>query len=166
MSQALRKLTGMTNQTRTVLVFINQIREKIGVMFGSPEVTTGGRALKFFASVRLDIRKTGFLKDGDQTVGAETRIRVVKNKMASPFAEAEVRMLYGHGISHEWDLVRLGVDKAVLEKSGSWISYKGQKIGQGTEQSRIFLLTNPETAAKIEAELREKLFNVKPQTTL
>lgn len=166
MSQALRKLTGMTNQTRTVLIFINQIREKIGVMFGSPETTTGGRALKFFASVRLDIRKTQIIKDGDTAIGADTRIKVVKNKLASPFTEAEVRILYGYGVSHEWDLIRMGVENATIEKSGSWLSYKGQKIGQGSEQSRVFLLTNPEVAAKIESELRAKLFNAKEQTTL
>ena len=158
MSQALRKLTAMTNQTRTVLIFINQIREKIGVMFGSPEVTTGGRALKFFATVRLDIRKTQLVKDGDSVLGADTRIRVVKNKVASPFTEAEVRILYGQGISHEWDLVRLGVEKGIIEKSGSWLSYKGQKIGQGSEQSRVFLLQNPEIASKIETDLRVILF--------
>jgi recombination protein RecA len=158
MSQALRKLTGITNTSHTVLIFINQIREKIGVMFGSPETTTGGRALKFYASVRLDIRKTELLKEGDKVVGAKTRIKVVKNKVASPFTEAEVRILYGHGISHEADLVMLGEAKGVLEKSGSWFAYKGQKIGQGFEQTRIFLLTNPEIADKIEADLRAILF--------
>ncbi len=158
MSQALRKLTGITNQSHTILIFINQIREKIGVMFGSPETTTGGRALKFYASVRLDIRKTELLKDGEKVVGAKTRIKVVKNKVASPFTEAEVRIIYGQGISHEADLVMLGEAKGVLEKSGSWFAYKGQKIGQGFEQTRIFLLTNPDVANKIEADLRAILF--------
>ena len=158
MSQALRKLTGMTNQTKTVLVFINQIREKIGVMFGSPETTTGGRALKFFSSVRLDIRKTGLLKDGDVVIGAETCIKVVKNKVASPHTKADVHILYGHGISHEWDLLQLGVLRNVVEKSGTWMSYKGERLGQGVEQARIFLWTNPEIADKIETDLRAILF--------
>jgi len=158
MSQALRKLTGTTNQTKTVLIFINQIREKIGVMFGSPETTTGGRALKFFASVRLDIRKTGLIKDGDLVVGAETRIKVVKNKVGTPYREAEVRMIYGQGISREWDLLKLGEAHQVLEKTGSWFSYKGERVGQGAEQVRIFLLKNPEIASKIETDLRAILF--------
>jgi recombination protein RecA len=158
MSQALRKLVGLTNQTKTVLIFINQIREKIGVMFGSPETTTGGRALKFYASVRLDIRKTGLIKDGDKVIGAETRIKVVKNKVASPYTEAEVRMLYGHGISHEWDLLQIGVLHNVVEKSGTWFSYKTERLGQGAEGARIFLLNNPEIAAKIETDLRAILF--------
>jgi recombination protein RecA len=158
MSQALRKLTGMTNTTHTILIFINQIREKIGVMFGSPETTTGGRALKFYASIRLDIRKTELMKDGDKVIGAKTRIKVVKNKVAPPFTEAEVRIIYGLGISHESDLVVLGVEKSVLEKSGSWFTYKGKNIGQGFEQTRIFLLQNPEIAGKIESELRAILF--------
>jgi len=158
MSQAMRKLAGITNQTHTVLIFINQIREKIGVMFGSPETTTGGRALKFFASVRLDIRKTGLLKDGDVVIGAETTIKVVKNKLASPHTRAEVHLLYGHGVSHEWDLLQLGVLHNVIEKTGSFLSYKGGRLGQGVEQARIFLLTNPEIAGKIETDLRAILF--------
>jgi recombination protein RecA len=158
MSQALRKLTGMTNQTKTVLIFINQIREKIGVMFGNPETTTGGRALKFYASVRLDIRKTGLLKDGEKVIGAETRIKVVKNKVSPPFTQAEVRMIYGQGISREWDLLHLGVANNIVEKSGSWFAYKGERLGQGTDQARIFLLTNPEIAGKIETDLRAILF--------
>ena len=158
MSQALRKLTGMTNQTKTILIFINQIREKIGVMFGSPETTTGGRALKFYASVRLDIRKTELIKEGDKVVGAKTRIKVVKNKVASPYTEAEVRIIYGHGISHESDLIMLGTNEGVLEKSGSWLAFEGEKIGQGFEQSRIFLLQNPEIAGKIETKLRAIFF--------
>lgn len=158
MSQALRKLTGMTNQTHTILIFINQIREKIGVMFGSPETTTGGRALKFYASIRLDIRKTGLLKNGDVVIGAETKIKVAKNKLAPPFTQAEVHLLYGYGVSREWDLLMLGEANKVLDKSGSWFSYKGEKIGQGAEQTRIFLLQNPEIASKIEADLRAILF--------
>ncbi len=158
MSQALRKLTAMTNQTKTILIFINQIREKIGVMFGSPETTTGGRALKFFSSVRLDIRKTGLLKDGDKVIGAETKIKVVKNKMASPFTEALVRLMYGHGISREWDLLVLGEANKIIDKSGTWLSYKTQRIGQGAEQARNFLLTNPEVASKIETDLLSILF--------
>ena len=130
MSQALRKLTAITNNTKTVLVFINQIREKIGVMFGNPETTTGGRALKFYASVRLDIRKIQIIKDGDKAIGADTRIKVVKNKLARPYTECEVQILYGEGISHEADLLNIGAREGVLEKSGSWFSYKGERLGQ------------------------------------
>ena len=162
MSQALRKLTGMTNQTHTILIFINQIREKIGVMFGSPETTTGGRALKFFSSVRLDIRKTGFLKDGETIIGAETKIKVVKNKLASPHTFAEVRLLYGHGVSREWDLLTLGAANKVLERSGSWFSYKGEKIGQGAEQTRVFLTEHLDIANEIDVELRGVLFPKEP----
>lgn len=158
MSQALRKLTGMTNQTKTILIFINQIREKIGVMFGSPETTTGGRALKFFSSVRLDIRKTGLLKNGDVVIGAETKIKVVKNKLASPHTFAEVRLLYGHGVSREWDLLMLGEANKVIEKSGTWFSYKGERLGQGAEQARVFLLNHVDIANKIDVELRTILF--------
>jgi recombination protein RecA len=158
MSQAMRKLTAVTNNTKTVLIFINQIREKIGVMFGSPETTTGGRALKFYASVRLDIRKTGFIKDGDKIIGAETRIKVVKNKCASPFREAEVRMYYGHGISREWDLLRIGEARNVIEKSGTWFSYKGERLGQGIDNARIFLVGHPEIAHNIDEELRGLIF--------
>lgn len=154
MSQALRKLTAITNTSKTCLIFINQIREKIGVMFGSPETTTGGRALKFYSSVRLDIRKTGFIKDGDKVIGAETRIKVVKNKVATPFREAEVRIYYGHGISHEYDLLKLGEAHKVLEKSGTWISYKNERLGQGMENARLLLIEHPEIAKKIEAEIR------------
>lgn len=158
MSQALRMLTGTTNQTKTILIFINQIREKIGVMFGSPETTTGGRALKFFASVRLDIRKTGLIKTGDVVIGAKTRIRVVKNKLAAPFTEAEVQLLYGHGVSREWDLLQLGDANKVLEKSGIWFSYKGERLGQGAEQARVFLLNHVDIANQIDVELRNLLF--------
>jgi recombination protein RecA len=158
MSQALRKLTALTNKTRTVVIFINQIREKIGVMFGSPETTTGGRALKFYASVRLDIRKTGPIKDGDKVIGAETRIKVVKNKVASPFCVAEVKILYGQGISRESDLLTLGVLRNVIEKNGSWLSYKGERIGQGAEQARLFLVNHVDIATKIDVELRNIIF--------
>jgi recombination protein RecA len=158
MSQALRKLTGATQKTQTVLIFINQIREKIGVMFGSPETTTGGRALKFFSSVRLDIRKFGWLKDGDVTIGAETRIKVVKNKVATPHTQAEVHLLYGHGISREWDLLQLGVEHKVVEKSGAWFSYKGERLGQGADGARVFLVNHVDIATKIDVELRTLLF--------
>jgi len=167
MSQALRKLTGKTNRTHTVVIFINQIREKIGVMFGSPETTTGGRALKFYASVRLDIRKTQLIKEGDSVVGAETRIKVVKNKVASPFREAEVRILYGHGISGESDLLKVGelypekIAQKVIERSGTWFSYKGERLGQGFENARLFLVNHPEVAAKIDAELRTLIFKLR-----
>ena len=158
MSQALRMLTGTTNQTKTILIFINQIREKIGVMFGSPKTTTGGRALKFFASVRLDIRKTGLIKTGDIVIGAETKIKVQKNKMASPFTFAEVHLLYGHGVSREWDLLQLGEAHKVLEKSGTWFSYKGERLGQGAEQARVFLTNHVDIANQIDVELRSILF--------
>ena len=158
MSQALRKLTGVTNQTKTVLIFINQIREKIGVMFGSPETTTGGRALKFFASVRLDIRKTGLIKDGEIVVGAETKIRVVKNKCATPFREALVHMIYGEGVSREYDLVRVGTEKGLVEKSGSWYTYRGEKIGQGLENARMYLRSHIDVCDALEFDLRTKMF--------
>lgn len=158
MSQALRKLTAITHQTQTCLIFINQIREKIGIMFGSNETTPGGRALKFFASVRLDVRKAQTIRRGDVAVGVETKISVKKNKLAPPFRDALVQIIYGEGISREYDLVRLGVDHTIIEKTGSWFSYGGQKIGQGTEQTRIFLLQNPEIASKIETDLRTILF--------
>ena len=158
MSQAMRKLTAVTNKTHTILFFINQIREKIGVMFGSNETTSGGRALKFFSSVRLDIRKTQIIKENDKPVGAETRIKVIKNKMAAPFQEAEVRLLYGHGISAEWDLLKIGEEYKVVERSGNWFSYGGERLGQGIDNARIFLVEHPEIAAKIDAALREILF--------
>jgi recombination protein RecA len=161
MSQALRKITAITSKSQTCVIFINQIREKIGVMFGSPETTTGGRALKFYASVRLDIRKTGLIKDGDVVIGAETKIKVVKNKLASPFTEALVNIYYGHGVSHETDLLRVGEELGVLQKEGSWFGYKGKKIGQGFEKARLFLIDNSQYATDIEAELRAKLFGGK-----
>jgi recombination protein RecA len=158
MSQAMRKLTGVVMKSQTCLIFINQIREKIGVMFGNPETTTGGRALKFFASVRLDIRRIQAIKVGDVVIGARTRIKVVKNKVASPFREAEVDILYGHGISHEGDLLTLGEKYKVVEKSGSWFAYKGERLGQGAEQSRVFLLNHVDIANQIEVELRNLIF--------
>jgi recombination protein RecA len=159
MSQALRKLTAITHQTNTCLTFINQLRSKIGVMFGSPETTSGGRALKFYSSVRLDIRKIQAIKNGDVVIGADTRIKVVKNKLAVPFKEAEVQIIYGEGISHECDLLRLGEIHKVLDKSGTWFSYKGERLGQGFDNARRFLVEFPEVAAKIEKELRDKLFH-------
>ena len=158
MSQAMRKLTGITNQTKTSLIFINQIREKIGVMFGSPETTTGGRALKFYASVRLDIRKTQIIKDGDVVIGADTRIKVVKNKLGPPYREAEIRMIYGFGISRESDLLKVGERLGILQKSGTWFAYKSERLGQGFEQARKFLVEHADVAAKIETELRDQLF--------
>ncbi len=157
MSQALRKLTGIVSRTNTCLIFINQIREKIGVMFGSPETTTGGRALKFYCSVRIDIRRTGAIKDGEAIVGNRTRVKVVKNKVASPFREAEFDILYGEGASREGDLIDIGVSKNIVEKSGSWLSYRGERIGQGRENARTFLKEHPETAQKLDQELRAVL---------
>jgi recombination protein RecA len=158
MSQALRKLTGITNQTKTILIFINQIREKIGVMFGNPETTTGGRALKFYASIRLDVRKTQIVKDGDKAIGADTRIKVVKNKCAPPFTEAEVRLMYGFGISHEFDLLKLGVEHGVVEKSGTWLSFGTERLGQGMDKCMAFLKENTSIADKIEVQLRQIIF--------
>jgi recombination protein RecA len=166
MSQALRKLTGVVAKTGTCLIFINQIREKIGVMFGSPETTTGGRALKFYSSVRIDVRRIASIKDGDAIVGNRTRVKIVKNKVASPFREAEFDILYGEGASREGDLVDLGVAKNVVEKSGSWFSYRGERIGQGRDNSRNFLKEHPETAQRLEDELRVALgLTVKAQAT-
>ena len=154
MSQALRKLTGMVSRTNTLLIFINQVREKIGVMFGNPETTTGGRALKFYASVRAEIRRTGAIKDGDKTIGNRTRVKIVKNKVASPFREAEFDILYGEGTSREGDLIDTGVTQNLIDKSGSWFSYKGERIGQGRENARLFLKSNPEITMKLDSELR------------
>src|ERR1700749_1442204 len=154
MSQALRKLTGMVARTNTCMIFINQIREKIGVMFGSPETTTGGRALKFYSSVRIDIRRISAIKDGDSVIGNRTRVKIVKNKVASPFKEAEFDILYGEGTSREGDLIDLGVNKNLVEKSGSWFSYKGERIGQGRENARVFLKEHPEMAQRLDEELR------------
>ena len=157
MSQALRKLTGVVSKSRTCLIFINQIREKIGVMFGNPETTTGGRALKFYASMRVDIRRIQAIKEGDRVVGSRTRAKVVKNKVAAPFREAEFDILYGEGISREGDLVDLGVDQGILEKSGTWISYGGERMGQGRENARVFLKENKDIREKLENALRKKL---------
>ena len=157
MSQALRKLTGMVSKSRTCLIFINQIREKIGVMFGNPETTTGGRALKFYSSVRVDIRRIAAIKEGDVVIGNRTKVKVVKNKVAAPFREAEFDIIYGEGISREGDLLDLAVDNNMVEKSGSWFSYKGERIGQGRENARQFLKDNAETFAKLEAEVRKHL---------
>jgi len=157
MSQALRKLTGIVSKSRTCLIFINQIREKIGVMFGNPETTTGGRALKFYASMRVDIRRIQAIKEGDKVVGSRTRAKVVKNKVAAPFREAEFDIVYGEGISRESDLIDLGVDKGVLEKSGTWISFGGERMGQGRENARVFLKENKDIRDKLENVLRKKL---------
>ena len=152
MSQALRKLTGVVSKSKTCLIFINQLREKIGVMFGNPETTTGGRALKFYSSVRVDIRRIGAIKDGDTMVGGRTRVKIVKNKVAPPFREAEFDMMYGEGISREGDLVDQGVERNIIEKSGTWFSYGGERLGQGRENAKAFLKQNTEMAAGIEAE--------------
>jgi recombination protein RecA len=157
MSQALRKLTGMVARTNTCMVFINQIREKIGVMFGSPETTTGGRALKFYSSVRVDIRRIAAIKDGETVVGNRTRVKIVKNKVASPFKEAEFDILYGEGTSREGDLIDIGVSKNMVEKSGSWFSYRGERIGQGRENARNYLKEHPEMAQRLDEELRVAL---------
>ena len=157
MSQALRKLTANIKRSNCMVVFINQIRMKIGVMFGSPETTTGGNALKFYASVRLDIRRIGSIKKGDEIIGNETRVKVVKNKVAPPFRKAEFEILYGLGISREGELIDLGVEQNIVEKSGSWYSYQGDRIGQGKDNVRTYLIENPEIANQIDAQLRAKL---------
>ena len=162
MSQALRKLTANIQRSNCMLIFINQIRIKIGVMFGNPETTTGGNALKFYASVRLDIRRIGAIKKGDEILGNETRVKVVKNKLAPPFRKAEFEILYGHGISREGELIDLGAEHDIVEKSGSWYSYQGDRIGQGKENVRNYLLENPEIANQIEAQLRAKLLPTGP----
>ncbi len=165
MSQALRKLTANIKKTNTLVIFINQIRMKIGVMFGSPETTTGGNALKFYASVRLDIRRIGGIKKGDEVVGNETRVKVVKNKVAPPFREAIFDILYGEGISREGEILELGVTHKFVEKSGSWYSYNGEKIGQGKDNSREFLKANPLIAEEIEAKIRTEVNVPTPQPT-
>lgn len=159
MSQALRKLTANIKRSNTLVIFINQIRMKIGVMFGSPETTTGGNALKFYASVRLDIRRTGAIKDGDEVIGNETRVKVVKNKVAPPFKNAEFEIIYGEGISREGELVELAVDSELVQKSGSWYSYAGDRIGQGKDNVKNFLKERPEIADALEAKLREQAFS-------
>ena len=157
MSQALRKLTGALNSTKTTAIFINQLREKIGVFFGSPETTAGGKALKFYASVRLDIRRIETLKDGTESVGNRTRVKVVKNKMAAPFKQAEFDIIYGAGISREGSLLDFGVEQDIVQKSGAWYTYEGEQLGQGKENSRNFLLENPKIADEIEKKIKSKL---------
>ena len=154
MSQALRKLTGNIKRTNTLVVFINQIRMKIGVMFGNPETTTGGNALKFYSSVRLDIRRTGAIKKGDEVIGSETRVKIVKNKVAPPFKQAEFDILYGEGISREGEIIELGSNLKLIEKAGAWYSYKGEKIGQGKDNAREYLREHPEVADEIDAKIR------------
>ncbi len=157
MSQALRKLTASVSRANTCLIFINQLREKIGVMFGNPETTTGGRALKFYASVRVEVRRTTAIKDGDVVIGNRTKIKIVKNKIAAPFREVEVDIFYGKGISRESDVLDLGVQQTILEKSGSWYSYKGERVGQGRENARQMLIERPELCRTIDAEIRQLL---------
>ncbi len=161
MSQALRKLTGNIKRSNTMVIFINQIRMKIGVMFGSPETTTGGNALKFYASVRLDIRRIGAIKNGEEVVGNQTRVKVVKNKIAPPFRETEFEIMYGSGISHEGEIIDLGSNNGIIEKSGAWYSYKGERIGQGKDNTRVYLQQHPEIAAEIEEQIRAKLLPVR-----
>ncbi|HXA06763.1 MAG TPA: recombinase RecA [Bryobacteraceae bacterium] len=163
MSQALRKLTGVVSRSKTCLIFINQIREKIGVMFGNPETTTGGRALKFYASVRVDIRRIAAIKDGESVVGNRTKVKVVKNKLAAPFREAEFDIIYGEGISREGDLMDLGLVQNLIEKSGSWFSYKGERIGQGRENAKQFLKDNPDIRQQLETEVRKSLGLIKAE---
>jgi RecA protein len=157
MSQALRKLTSAISKSKTIMIFTNQIRMKIGVFFGNPETTTGGNALKFYASVRLDIRRTGAIKAGEEVIGSRTRVKVVKNKLAPPFREAEFDIIYGEGISRAGEVVDMGVDKGIIEKSGTWYSYKGERVGQGRENARKFLQGNPDLIEKITQEIRNKL---------
>jgi recombination protein RecA len=157
MSQALRKLTGVVSKSKTCLIFINQLREKIGVMFGNPETTTGGRALKFYSSVRIDIRRIGAIKDGDQVVGGRTRVKVVKNKVAPPFREAEFDVMYGEGISKEGDLLDLAVDRKIVDKSGTWFAFNGERLGQGRENVKQYMRDNPEVMKTIEHKVRVEL---------
>ena len=163
MSQALRKLTGNIKRSNTIVIFINQIRMKIGVMFGNPETTTGGNALKFYASVRLDIRRIGAIKNGDEVVGNMTRVKVVKNKVAPPFREAEFEIMYGQGISREGEIIELGAAQGIIEKSGAWYAYKGNRIGQGKDNTRNYLQTNREVAREIEEQIRVQLLPTKQQ---
>ena len=157
MSQALRKLTATVSKTNTCCIFINQLREKIGVMFGNPETTTGGNALKFYSSVRLDIRRLGQLKDGDQVLGNATRVKVVKNKVAPPFRKAEFDIMFGRGICKEGEIIDLGVDLGIVKKSGAWFSYDGTKLGQGRDAAKQMVLDNPELADELEAKIMEAL---------
>ncbi len=162
MSQALRKLTAIVSKSNTCLVFINQIREKIGVMFGNPETTTGGRALKFYSSIRVDIRRIASIKEGDQVIGNRTRVKIVKNKMAPPFREAEFDILYNQGVSYEGDLLDLAVDRKLIEKSGAWFSYKGERLGQGRENAKQFIREHAEVSKELDVKLRELLGLTKP----
>ena len=164
MSQALRKLTGVVAKSKTSLIFINQLRQKIGVMFGNPETTTGGRALKFYASVRIDIRRIGAIKDGDAVVGGRTRVKVVKNKVAPPFRQAEFDLMYGEGISREGDLLDLAVDQKIVEKSGTWFSYDGERLGQGREKVKLFLKEHPDTLEAIDQKVRRELGLIREET--
>jgi recombination protein RecA len=157
MSQALRKITGRLSQTKTTAIFINQLREKIGVFFGSPETTTGGKALKFYASVRIDVRRIQTLKEGSDSVGNRTKAKIVKNKMAPPFKQAEFDIIYGQGISREGGIIDMGVEHGIIKKSGSWFTYDGDQLGQGMENSRRFLRDNPELAQELERLIKEKL---------
>src|SRR6476646_4382856 len=163
MSQALRKLTGVVSKYKTCLIFINQIREKIGVMFGNPETTTGGRALKFYSSVRVDVRRIASIKDGDEVVGSRTKAKIVKNKMAAPFREAEFDILVGEGISREGDLIDLAAERSLLEKSGAWFSYHGERIGQGRENAKQFLRDNVDIRQQLEIDIRKHLGLIKPE---
>jgi recombination protein RecA len=163
MSQALRKLTGNIKRSNTIVIFINQIRMKIGVMFGNPETTTGGNALKFYSSVRLDIRRIGAIKNGEEVVGNQTRVKVVKNKVSPPFREAEFEIMYGMGISREGEIIDMGSTQGIIEKSGAWYSYKGERIGQGKDNAREFLKQRPELAKEIEDQIRARLLPAKPQ---
>jgi recombination protein RecA len=162
MSQALRKLTGALHQSKTTAIFINQLREKIGVMFGSPETTSGGKALKFYASIRLDVRRIETLKDGQEAVGNRVRVKVVKNKMSPPFRQAEMDLMFGHGISREGGLIDVGVEQGFVRKAGAWYTYEGDQLGQGKENSRAFLRDNPDLADELEKRIKEKL-NIGPQ---
>lgn len=162
MSQALRKLTAIVSKSNTCMIFINQIREKIGVMFGNPETTTGGRALKFYSSIRVDIRRIGAIKDGDQFIGSRTRVKVVKNKLAPPFRESEFDIIYNQGISYEGDLLDLAVEHKLIDKSGSWFSYQGERLGQGRDNAKQFIREHPEVAQTLDAKLREILGMAKP----
>ena len=157
MSQALRKLTGVVSKSKTTLIFINQLREKIGVMFGNPETTTGGKALKFYASVRVDIRRIASIKDGDQVIGGRTRVKIVKNKMAPPFREAEFDIMYGQGISREGDLLDMAVEKRIIEKSGAWFAFAGERLGQGRENAKQFLKDNPDIRQVVDERVRKEL---------
>jgi recombination protein RecA len=163
MSQALRKITGAVAKANACMIFINQVREKIGVVFGNPETTTGGRALKFFSSVRVEVRRMSAIKDGEQLVGNRTKVKIVKNKVAAPFRDAEVDILFGEGISRESDLIDLGAEQGVVEKSGAWFSYGGERLGQGRDNARVFLKEHPDVRQKIDAALREKIGLPKPE---